>query len=365
MTNIPQRISLVSQTAAIIRRDLQRGVWRDYLPGEIPLCRRLQVGRVTLRAALALIGREGLLKVSQGKRRRILCKRSRKAFHSGPKRVVVLCAFRYHELSPFVLFLISELQGQLHAAGYQVEVHADPCFGSRNSIGAVKKLMNQVHADCWVLMGADAVMQEWFAKLNAPTVLVGSLQRGVALPCVGGDYQAVARHAAGLFLARGRRRIALVAPKLQDPAVDDPLRKGFFEAFLPAAHHSDCEPVVLYHQATVNNIQSVLAIRFKSNNPPHAILVSRPRHAITVMSCLMRMGIHLPRDVALISLGHIPALDEMVPSVAHYSINWVVFSKTLSRMALRALRAGALAPRQTLIMPQFHPGETLGAACNY
>src|SRR5262245_37923209 len=74
MTEIPQRASLANQVAEVLRRDLRGGAWDEFLPGENDLCDRFQVSRVTMRAALDVLRREGLIEVSQGRRRRITSK---------------------------------------------------------------------------------------------------------------------------------------------------------------------------------------------------------------------------------------------------------------------------------------------------
>src|SRR6185503_7916079 len=71
VTEIARRPSLVDAAVGILRRDLQSGIWREYLPGEHRLCERLQISRPTLRHALEMLRREGLIEVSQGRRRRI------------------------------------------------------------------------------------------------------------------------------------------------------------------------------------------------------------------------------------------------------------------------------------------------------
>ena len=69
MHSLLHRKSLVSQTADVLRQDLQHGLWPGRLPGELELCQRLQISRTTLRAALEVLTREGLLSSSQGRRR--------------------------------------------------------------------------------------------------------------------------------------------------------------------------------------------------------------------------------------------------------------------------------------------------------
>ena len=68
---LPQRVSLVTQTAQSLRESMLAGHWHGHLPGERELCARLQVSRHTLRAALQMLQREGSLEVADRQRRRI------------------------------------------------------------------------------------------------------------------------------------------------------------------------------------------------------------------------------------------------------------------------------------------------------
>src|SRR5262245_24458940 len=72
MNRLPQKLSLVAQTAAILKERIEAGEWHKWLPGEQELHTQLHVARMTLRGALQQLQREGLVRSSQGKRREIL-----------------------------------------------------------------------------------------------------------------------------------------------------------------------------------------------------------------------------------------------------------------------------------------------------
>ena len=61
------------QVAAHLRRELEAGVWSDWLPGEAKLAAELSVGRENIRAAVRQLEKEGWLAGGGwGKRRRII-----------------------------------------------------------------------------------------------------------------------------------------------------------------------------------------------------------------------------------------------------------------------------------------------------
>ncbi|MSU48191.1 MAG: GntR family transcriptional regulator, partial [Opitutus sp.] len=72
MQTIPKRLTLVHQVEEILRDGIRRGLWSRYLPGEHELCRRLQVSRTTLRAALVTLTRERRLRSARGHSREIV-----------------------------------------------------------------------------------------------------------------------------------------------------------------------------------------------------------------------------------------------------------------------------------------------------
>ena len=78
---VPQRATLAAQVCDVLREAIRHGTWPDNLPGELELSRKLQVSRMTLRAALRMLTREGWVSSSQGRRRRVL----RRKTHSLPR----------------------------------------------------------------------------------------------------------------------------------------------------------------------------------------------------------------------------------------------------------------------------------------
>ncbi|MBI4024579.1 MAG: substrate-binding domain-containing protein [Verrucomicrobia bacterium] len=358
MNEIPQRSSLVSQVVKILRRELQRGEWVDCLPGELTLCDRLKVSRTTLRAALRILRREGRIVVSQGRRMRIACRSSIRTAPKGTNVVGFLSVLPVHKLSSFSHFLINALQEYLRDAGCQLEVHAHQRFGSSNPSRSLTALMANTRAECWLLMASTMCMQ-WFAARRIRCLLVGSCGASLAFPSIDVNSHAILRHAVGILRGRGHSRIALMVTDVNLPgqvSIEEDFRRGFARA--PDA--ARIRPIVVRTPDKVADIQASLDSLFAAPRRPTGLLVARPKHVLTVMSHLADSGIRVPRDVAVICLGYEPFLDNLTPSVAHYTFNWKSFAKRLSAMARQLADTGNLPHRENLVMPRFKDGGTLG-----
>ena len=112
MHRIPQKLSLVSQTAAILTERIQAGEWHRWLPGEHELCGQLHIARMTLRRALQQLQRNGLIRSSQGKPREIVARRAKTA-PSISGRVLLLTQVPMKTRLPFDAFWLHELREAL------------------------------------------------------------------------------------------------------------------------------------------------------------------------------------------------------------------------------------------------------------
>jgi DNA-binding LacI/PurR family transcriptional regulator len=356
MRRLPQRASLVAQTAAILSEAIASGEWARWLPGELELARRLHVSRVTLRAALAEMERANLIRAGQGRRREILRRPGGSPVPVASRQVVLLSPAPLHRLAASTVFWVDELRKHLDSAGWVLEVLESAAAYSRRPAAALEDLARRMHPAGWVLYRSTPEMQRWFSENARVAVIAGSPHPGIHLTSVDKDYAACCRHAAGRFVAAGHRRLALARPDTT-LAGDLESAAGFRAGAGPRA-----EVVSATHDGSAAGIVRSLERLFLMEPSPTGLFVFHASHALTVLGWLQRRGSRVPRDVSVICRDDEPYLDFVVPSLTRYSINAALFARKISRLAASLVAGEAPETRQHRVMPKFVPGETLAEA---
>jgi DNA-binding LacI/PurR family transcriptional regulator len=358
MPNLPQRISLVSQTALFLKREIAAGTWSGWLPGERVLCETLQVSRNTLRAALRTLQAEGLVAPEHGTGSRILA-RPPVPLGARPGAVVgLLVPEPIERLRPSVTLWIDELRGLLAEEGARLHVHHGAHLVRSASAAALRKLVDQHNHAAWLLVLSSEPVQRWFERERVPCLVSGSCFPGVDLPSVDLDYRALCRHAAGVLLGLGHRRIALVVPE-QNRAGDVDSESGFREG-MRQSPHEDAVPVVVRAKESVEGGLGALRRLLLPRQRPTAVVVANPYLYLTFASRLAQLGHAVPRDLSLISRDDDPFLDYLVPDPARYTVRPHVRARRLLGPLLELMSQGSIPLRADRIMPEFHRGETLG-----
>lgn len=352
----PQRSSLVAETVNVLRQAIQSGMWREHLPGERTLCGMWKISRPTLRAALEVMQRDKLVEVGHGKRTRVLAKAT--PTKSRTLTVGLLSPEPLHAMPPFVLLWVDELRGQLAAAGHLLHVQVGRAgFGNKNPARALESLVGGTPTAAWVLYQTTEVMQRWFAEHRVPCVVVGSLFPDMDLPAVDRDYRAVCRHAVGLLANRGHRDIALLIHR-QRFGGDLESEHGFEEG-LADARSRTITGTILRHDGSSEGICTQLDAMLAMKKRPTALLIARSGFALTALTHLLRRGVKIPGDMALLCRDDDSFLDHVVPRMARYAVDPGAFAKQVFRMVMGLVQEGQLTRTDVKVMPDFTKRESL------
>jgi LacI family transcriptional regulator len=170
------------------------------------------------------------------------------------------------------------------------------------------------------------------------------------------DHRAICYHAVGTLLSFGHRRLAFLMPKARVAGMLES-EEGYRAALL-TARATDLVAPIVYHDGSVEGIQRLLNGLFRSQTPPTGILVSHPRHLLTTMTHLSKIGLRIPEDVSIICADDDEILAHVLPSVARYVIDYSDYAKRLAHHVLLAA-TGYLKPRKMFIMAKFQKGYSL------
>lgn len=353
--DLPQRVSLIAATTFTLRQRFRDGFWKEDLPSERELCELLQVSRPTLRASLGELEREGWVESSPRRRRRICHPPSMENLAGEARLIVVVSPRPLLAMSPSAVVMVDELRTNLARANFRLELVVQPsCFSDRPE-KALDLLVFRTPAAAWLIFGSREPMQRWFALRHLPCLVVGSCIPGMKIPSIDIDYRASCRHAGGLLRGKGHRSILLLLPR-GNTVGESETEAGLREAM---GEGEDAILQVIRHDGTAANLTNLLDKSLNSQDPPTCCVVARALHVLTVVTHLLRRGMRIPHDIAVISRDDEPFLDHLTPDVTRYAINPSRFTRRISLAARQLAEAGSLPPKSIRLIPQYRPGESV------
>jgi len=354
---IPKRLSLSAQAAACIAKAIEAGTWEKFLPSERRLCELLQISRPTVRTALHLLAREGRIEIHQGCRNRLLAPTA--DTNRRQNRLVGLITHEPVAHMPLSSYQrISELRSSLAEQGFSTEILVCPPHSARTQRRKIEDFVRQNRVFCCVLLSLRKELQSWFSEHSVPALVLGSCHPDVTLPSLDVDYRSVCRHAAGIFLGEGHRRLALLVPN-SGVAGDLASEAGFREAVAQRPPAEDAHAHIVRHNGTAQSISLKLDALFNSPQAPTALLVAKPQHVFIVIIYLLKHGLSVPDTVSFIARDYDHSFETVMPPIAQYGFGDESFYHRLSRLLLQMVSQGYLSPEPNLIFPKYISGGTV------
>ncbi len=353
---MPFRGSLVLECVRVMEVRISTGEWLRLMPGERKLADALQVGRDTVRLALQHLERSGLLAPADaGNRRRILKAPVGEARHRSSLHKIGLLAHRALETLPQPMLLeIDRIRAALAAKGGSLNIHSPAWYGQRNPTKRLEELVEEEQCSAWILLRSSAVVQQWFMERKIPCLIRGYPQTNVDLPHLDIDWHATARHAAGQLWRLGHRKVIILRPPEALMGVEAAVA-GAMDLGEP-----DFEAGVLVEDGTPLGIGRLLARALNYEDPPTAIIATRPRQVASALTWLASQGIRVPQHISLITLAWEPFLDHLVPEISGYRADPEAAAKLVVRRIERIAEGDPNPGGNLWISPEIVKGESIG-----
>lgn len=353
-----RRASASDQAAAALRESIVQGAWGELLPGEHELARRLSVSRPTVRAALARLAEEGFITIKKGCRTRLRSAR-RKHVVSAPPTVCLVVPSSRESLGFSGHPVLMEMRARFAEQGVGWEEIFDRTLGGGHPESRLASIVSGRRHVCWLLLGASATIQRWFAEARVPTLVLGSCHSGVELPSVDVNYYAIGWHMAGSIAKHGHRRVAFVLPH-QALAGDLACLRGLSEYI--RRRERQISVVELSAGQSRAGLLAALDHLLRSPDPATAIFCIHVEHLLMVLVHLLKSGRRVPNEVSLICRETSTSVDLGVPEITRYSSPAAKQARLAVRIAQSMLSGHQVMTSPNLILPAFVPGETLARA---
>lgn len=110
-------------------------------------------------------------------------------------------------------------------------------------------------------------------------------------------------------------------------------------------------------QGTAEAVAASLEKIYRTKNPPTAIIATRSRQVLTLISWMATHRLSIPKDISLISLPYDNVFNALVPKIAHYTMDQAIAARGVVRILDSVINRKST--KQKLIIPKFIPGGSV------
>ena len=352
------RVSILDQTVEHLREGLRAGRWHGELPGVLRLAAECAVSKDTMRAALRLLEKEGLLSAGRAGGRRTVLAASVATRASGARtlRVAILLHLPLEKESAPLQQTLRDIQREMEAAGHTVAFAPKTQTELRFAPARIAKLVGATPADAWIVPAAPRPVLEFFAEQPLPAIALGGRSIGLEMASAGVDGTPALCDAARRLLALGHRRLVLICGRewRQPPGGRTVLA---YTAELAAHgiaagdfHLPDFEPTAAGLRALFESLFRV--------TPPTALIMETADYAVAAFAFLARRKLAIPRDVSLVCLYPDTSLQWCDPPVARLRHEDALVVQRVVRWC-RAVARGQVDRAPVMVPAEFNGGGTI------
>ncbi len=261
--------------------------------------------------------------------------------------------------NPAYVAMMRGVERVARAAGYRLQVSAigsDPDFGAQTALHTVSRGYTDGLIICPLRTGAT--MLDVLLTAPIPVVVIGTLPRGTRLDNVTVDSGEGVRLAMDHLVATGRRRIAF----LGGPADTNPGARrldGYRRAQGDLGLDGSADRCVLADGFTYDagtRAMSGLVARGDFDG----LLAANDVMAIAAMHCLLRAGVTVPDDVAVVGIDDTEVTEYSNPTLTSVSLGAEQRGAAAARLLLRRLADPAVPVRRVRQAVQLRLRDSTG-----
>lgn len=328
--------SLLEQVVEGLREGALAGRWGSGLPGLGALAKEHGVAEGTVRRAVRLLEKEGVLAhAGAGRRRQVVGGPA--AGRGGPARSLRVAVLLRDDLAnedAGFRWIMATVQSRVEAKGHRMvllrKTQADFQFDDSRVI----RMLRRETADLWIAVGCSRVVLEWLTSQGRKTFAFGGGCFGLPeVAATGSLTQPALLVTVRRLCSLGHRRIVFLMPHFvrqvegkQSKIVQMILEELAVHGITGGAYH------VPDFDETPEGLRERLDALFRIT-PPTAIFATYPGWLFGVLSYLAARGLKVPRDVSVICGNDASGFAWTQPRVAHFQhddermarrmVNWV------------------------------------------
>ena len=343
--------TVTEQVAHVLREGLRQGRWQGAMPGCNRLAVELGVNHKTVKAALAILGREGLLEAHGPGRKRSIVRN----VPAPPValRVMILVYEKSDLRADFMVEIIRRLQAAGHWAGFATKTLGD--LGM--DVNRVARFVMKTESDAWVVMAGRRDVLEWFASQPLPAFALFGRASRISIASTAPEKTSALLELVDRLVGLGHTRIVMLTREDRRTPTIGAVELRYLARL--EAHGISTGPYNLPDwggdpDALGQSIDSLFR-----HTPPTALIVDDTQILPAVVQHLARLGISAPQHVSLACTDSSEAFEWYRPTVTHIAWNHGAVVNRVVNWANQVSR-GTNNRRLTQIRATLVPGGTIG-----
>lgn len=343
--------TVTEQVTQALKEGLRQGRWQGTIPGRNRLAAELGVNPKTVKAALGILEKEGLLQSRGPGRERLIVESSRAPGLA--LRIVIMPFDSNDRNTDYLMEIVHRLQLAGHLASFATKTLADL---GRN-VTRVARYVERTDADAWIVIAAPRDILDWFAEQPLPAFgLFGPVSQ-VPISSTGPTKTEALNELMDRLLDFGHRRIVLLSREDRRKPHLGPTEGPFLDKLTSRGIQTGPYNLPDWGSSP-EGLQKNITSLFR-HTPPTALIVDDPILFLALFQHLGHLGITAPDRISLACTDHAPAFDWCRPKITHIAWNRkTVVNRVVSWTNQISSGKGNL--RKTLVRAELIPGGTIG-----